>query len=116
MFSDKVFFFIQALLRYFPFKLGLVLRRFLYKPFFKHFGKNISIHDGVIIKYPSEIVLENNITFNQYCFIVGKGGLKIGSDTLIGAGSKIVTTTHSYNSRSVPISKQAITSDTITIK
>jgi acetyltransferase-like isoleucine patch superfamily enzyme len=84
------------------------LRRWLYPYFFKRFGKNVCIYDAVIIKYPNEIEIGNDVTINQFCYLVGKGGLKIGNDVMIGAGSKIVTSSHGFEDTNTPMRLQPI--------
>ena len=113
---NKIFFIIQALLRYCPFKFAISLRRFSYRFFFKKFGRNITIYDSVVIKYPSDIELGDNVTINQFCFIAAKGGLKIGNDTMIGAGSKIVTTSHGFDDITTPMRLQPMSFKSITIE
>jgi acetyltransferase-like isoleucine patch superfamily enzyme len=114
--KNKLFFFIQSLLRYFPYKLGIELRNLLYPTFFKHYGKNIRIFDSVVIKYPDDIELHNNVTINQFCYIVGKGSLYIGSDVMIGAGSKITTSSHDFQSTEIPMNQQGISFESIRIE
>jgi len=106
--NDKLFFFIQAFLKYNSFNFGVKLRYWLYKPFFKNFGKNIQIKDGVTFKYPSEIELGNNCKIGEYTYFVGKGGLKIGDNFLMGAGSKIITSSHNYEDIDTPIFDQGL--------
>jgi acetyltransferase-like isoleucine patch superfamily enzyme len=114
--KNKVFFFLQAVLRYFPFKLGIVLRRLLYPFFFKSFGEDVTIYDAVIIKYPDEIEIGNHVTINQFCYLVGKEGLKIGDDVMIGAGSKIVTSSHGFENTDKPMRLQSITFKSVTLE
>lgn len=106
--KDKIFFIIQGFLKYNSFDFGMTLRSAFYRAFFKSFGKNVQIRDGVTIKYPSEIELGDNIKIGQHCFFVGKGGLKIGSNALIGAGTKIITSNHNFEETDVPISDQGL--------
>ena len=113
--KNRIFFLLQSILRYFPFQLGIFLRRVLYKPFFKKFGKNIKIFDAVVIKYPDEIELGDTLTINQFCYIVGKGGLSIGDNVLMGAGTKITTSKHNFQNSEVPIAQQGIGYDSIFI-
>lgn len=107
--KNKLFFLIQALLRYFPFKLGIAFRNLLYPPFFKHYGKHIRIFDAVMIKYPNEIELHDYVTINQFCYLVGKGGLYIGNYVMIGAGSKIATSSHDFENINIPMCMQSTT-------
>ncbi len=105
---DKLFFIVQGFLKYNAFDFGMTLRQFFYKPFFKSFGKNIQIRDGVTIKYPSDIEWGDNIKIGQHCFFVGKGGLKIGNNALIGSGTKIITSDHNFEDIDTPIVEQGL--------
>ena len=113
--SNELFFLIQNILKYVPFKICIKLRSCLYKFFFKSFGNNIVIHDNVLIKYPSDIIIGDGVQIASGCVIVGMGGLEIGANTIIGAGSKIVTSSDNYNRIDVPISEQGISSSPIII-
>lgn len=114
--SDRLFFIVQGFLKYNAFDFGVTLRRLFYKPFFKSFGKNVSISDGVTIKYPSEIELGSNIKIGQHCFFVGKGGLKIGSNNLIGAGTKIITSNHNHEQAGTPMFEQGLSFTPVVIE
>lgn len=113
--SDRIFFIIQGFLKYNSFDFGVTLRAFFYKPFFKSFGKQVKIRDGVTIKYPSEMEFGNNVKIEPYCIFVGKSGLKIGDNTLIGAGTKIITSTHNFENSDTPIRVQGLSFSSITI-
>jgi len=107
--KNKLFFLIQALLRYFPYKLGIWLRNLFYPTFFKSYGKHVRIFDSIVIKFPNDIEIGDHVTINQFCYIVGKGGLNIGNDVMIGAGTKITTTSHDFEDIIKPMSQQKIT-------
>jgi acetyltransferase-like isoleucine patch superfamily enzyme len=106
--KDKIFFILQGFLKYNAFNFGVNLRSFFYRPFFKRFGKNIKIRDGVNFKYPSEIELGNNIKIEQHCFFVGKGGLSIGDNCLFGAGTKVITSDHVADNIEEPVFNQGL--------
>lgn len=113
--SDRIFFAVQNALKYFPFGWAASLRAVLYRPFFKSFGEGVVIHDNVTIKYPSEITIGNNTQIGTGSFIAGKGGLNIGADVMIGAGSKIVTTTHNATRTDIPMREQGLSSKPVKI-
>lgn len=71
--------------------------------------------DGVTFKYPSDISLGDNCYIGQGAILVGKGGLTIGNNFLMGAGSKITTASHNYDSRVTPINRQGISCKPISI-
>lgn len=113
--KNKLFFFLQALFRYCPYKLGINLRNVFYPSFFKEYGKGVRIFDSVVIKFPNEIAIGNDVTINQFCYIVGKGGLRIGNDVMIGAGTKMTTTSHEFEKTHIPMRLQGISFKPITI-
>ena len=114
--NDKVFFVVQGFLKYNSFGLGVKLRAFFYKPFFKRFGKNVQIQDGVTIKYPSDFEMGDNVKVGQHCFFVGKGGLSIGNNVLIGAGTKIITSNHNFEDIDTPMNEQGLSFKPINIE
>ena len=107
-FNDRVFFFIQGMVKYIPFDWGVKMRSFLYRRFFKKFGKRVRIKDGTTFKFPSEIEIGDDCTIGEFCYFVGKSGLKIGDNLLMGAGSKIITSSHVFATRNKPMSDQGI--------
>lgn len=108
MSNDRIFFIVQWLLKYNSLDTGILLRRWLYRPFFKRIGRNARIKDGVTFKYPSEISLGDNANIGEYCYLVGRGGLIIGDNLLMGAGSKIITSDHVASLTSQPMNTQGI--------
>lgn len=68
----------------------------------------MQIKDGVTFKYPSDIEIGDRTIIGEYCYFVGKGGLMIGNDVLIGAGTKIITSSHNYLRNDLPIAQQGI--------
>lgn len=114
--SDKIFFVIQSCIKYNSFGWGIRLRSFLYRFFFKKFGKHIQIKDGVTFKYPSEIEMGNHIKIGEFSYFVGKGGLSIGNNVLIGAGTKIITSTHNFDDIGTSMYDQGLSFSPIKIK
>ena len=106
--NDRFFFVIQSTLKYISFNWGIRLRSLLYKPFFKSFGKNIEIKDGVTFKYPSEISIGDHAKIGEFSYFVGKGGLEIGHNFLAGAGTKVITSSHNFSNLWRPISEQGL--------
>lgn len=74
------------------------------------------IFDAVVIKYPNEIELGDNATVNQFSYVVGMGGLFIGKNAMLGAGTKIATTTHNYDNVDEPMAKQGLAFSKIIIE
>lgn len=115
MTKDRLFFIVQSCIKYNSFNWGIKLRSFLYKPFFRKFGKNIQIKDGVTFKYPSEIELGDNCKIGEFSYFVGKAGLIIGNNLLLGAGTKIITSRHNFEDIDTPMWKQGLEFEPIII-
>src|SRR5690349_4529017 len=114
--GNRIFWIVQGLLKYAPFNWVIAARRMLYEPCFAQVGAGLSVHDNVLIKYPDQIRLGDHVTINPGCIIVGAGGLTIGSHAMIGAGTKIVTTSHVTARTDIPMRLQGITSTPIVIE
>jgi acetyltransferase-like isoleucine patch superfamily enzyme len=57
----KIFYFLQSLFKYIPFRIFCKIRTFLYRPFFNKIRKGVLIWDNVIFKFPSDISLGDNV-------------------------------------------------------
>jgi maltose O-acetyltransferase len=113
---NRVFWVVQGLLKYVAFDWCVSLRRVMYRPFFAHAGRHLTIHDGVLIKFPDEIRFGHEVTVSPGCILVGRGGLSIGNDVMIGAGSKIVTTSHETDRTDIPMRLQGLSANPIVIE
>ncbi len=79
-------------------------------------GSNVRIMDAVVIKYPDETELGDNVTINQFCYLVGKAGLSIGDNCMIGAGTKMTTSGHNFTDISLPMLQQGISFKAIEVE
>lgn len=113
--KDRIFFIVQALLKYSSLPFMQRVRIILYRIFFDYLGTGIVIKDGVTFKFPSEIKIMDGVKIAEHCYLVGLGGLEIGKNTLIGAGTKIATTTHNFADIDTDITYQGISYKSIRI-
>ena len=113
--SDRAFFAVQNTLKYISFAWMATWRGAVFRPFFAHAGARLRVHDGVTIKYPSEISLGDDVTINTGCFLVGLGGLTIGDNVMLGPGTKIVTTAHRFEQLDVPMQREPLETAEIVI-
>lgn len=92
---------------------SIFLREQAYKRCLKSCGEDIRIKTGVFLKNPDEILLGNRISIQENCLLSGYGGLRLGNDISIGAGTMIFTSEHDYQPkgiiRSNPILKKDVT-------
>lgn len=83
--------FILETLSFVPASVGIILRMFIYKLFFKKIGKGFTVKKNVHFKFPERIVIGNHVGIDEYTLIDGDGSLIIGDFTRIGAHVDIVT-------------------------
>lgn len=70
-------------------------------------GDNCVIDDHVSIAAQEEdITIGNDCYVNSFCFINGRGGLKIGDNVGIGPQTIIITANHIFSDKNVSISSQ----------
>lgn len=73
------------------------VRKVLYQALGMKIGKNCRIGIGTIVIYPSKIELADRAIVNEYCFLDGRGGLKIGNNTSISIYTKLISASHKLN-------------------
>lgn len=112
---DKLFYYIYPWLKYFPFEVGVKLRSLLYPPFFRHWGTNVRIKDGVTIKFPSAIAFGDDLTVNQYCYLDGYGGIEIGKQVMMGAGTKVISASHITDRTDTPMLFQGLRKEPVKV-
>jgi maltose O-acetyltransferase len=102
-YSDRTFWFWQALLGNIAFNWARHCRFWIYRRYFKKCGQDLRIHNDVLIRYPSTISVGSHVTINKGCILDGAAELIIGDYTQIGAGTKITTTNHNHDRTDIPI-------------
>ncbi|MCE2715738.1 MAG: acyltransferase [Pseudomonadota bacterium] len=113
--SDGLFYCVQALLMNHEFGIFDKIRPFFYRLFFKKIGKGTRICAKVQFKYPSDISIGSCSYIGRSSILVGLKGLLVGDYALIGAGSKICTTSHIIEDPDKPFCLQGIRAKEIII-
>lgn len=75
-----------------------MIRKLLYRLCGMKIGKHSRIMMKTIVTLPWKISIGDNTTVNEYCYLDGRGGLKIGNNVNIALYSMIVTGTHDHKS------------------
>lgn len=75
--------------KFLPEPIGRGIRRLIWKHLFKSSGYGLKIYEGVLIRYPENIEVGDNVAINDYCILNGKGGIKIGNNVALAHGVKI---------------------------
>lgn len=100
----------------FPETLGIVVRYCLLKGLAKNCGDNVFIGKGVEIKGWENMVVGNNVSIHNNCYIDASGGLKIGNNVSIAHQSSILTFEHTWGNNSIPIKYNPVIFDEVTIE
>ena len=104
---------LRAFLRTIPGEVGCWLRRRLYG--FKS-GRRTRVLSGVMIYYPSKMVIGSDVGISAYCQFNAGGGIEIGDGVLIGPGSIVWSQNHAYESLDAPIRDQGYTRAKVVIE
>lgn len=110
-----VFIFSYGWVKYIPSPIGDWLRLFLVRPILSSCGK-LRIYEGVTFWYPYRIHIGNDVTLNEWVYLSGFGGLRIGNHVRIGHRTSIITSDHRYDDMSVPIHQQGLISGEVVIE
>jgi acetyltransferase-like isoleucine patch superfamily enzyme len=106
---------IYGLVKYLPSPIGDFARLVVIFPFLKRCNL-IRIYEGVTFWYPHNIEIGKNVTLNEWVYLQGLGGLKIGDGVRIGHRTSIITSDHVYQDDSQPIYKQGLVVDEVVIE
>lgn len=91
-----------------PFRYGSILRLFILRKFFNSIGQGSNISKGCNILQPSGISVGTSVNIARNVTLDGRGGLEIGDNTLIGFESVILTCTHKFDRKDIPIKEQGM--------
>lgn len=103
----------RALLRLIPGRIGESLRRAFYG--FKS-GKNARVLPNVVIYYPEQLTLGDNVAIAASCQINAGGGIEIGNDVLIGPNTLVWSQNHAFDDPKIPIRLQGSNREKVTIE
>lgn len=98
-----------------PYSFGNMLRARYARDNFERFGELSTISTNVRLLFPDRITIGNNVGIARDVVLDGRGGIEIGDFSLIGFESVLLTSTHIYNSKNIPIAKQGMYSKPVKI-
>jgi len=87
---------------------GIAIRYALLKSIAIKCGDNISIHPGVYLLNPEKIIIGNNVSIHPMCYIDATGEIIIGNDVSIAHGASIMSTSHEFERKDIPIKDQGL--------
>ncbi len=94
---------IQATLFSWSFDFMYEWRSFLLRLFGAKIGKNVRVRASARISCPWKVTIEDYCWIGQETILYGPGEIKIGSNTVVSAGSYIDTASHHYDSSTFDI-------------
>ena len=100
---------LYGLVKYMPSPVGDFLRWIATKPFIAGLRK-VRIYEGVTFWYPYRIHIGTDVTLNEWVYLSGFGGLRIGNHVRIGHRTSVITSDHCYDDLNTPIHKQRLIS------
>ncbi len=87
-------------------KHGLAIRYCLLKTVAISCGDNVAIMPDVYLFNASKLKIGSNVSIHPMCYIECAGYIEIGSDVSIAHGTTILSSTHTYTDKSIPIKYQ----------
>lgn len=91
-----------------PYSPGDYIRYNIIKKMFQKIGLNSIISRNVKIVYPQGIEIGDYVNITRNVTLDGRGGIKIGSDTLVGFESIILTSSHNYKQKNMLVREQGM--------
>ena len=85
---------------------GIGIRYALLKTIAKKCGDNVSIHPDCYLFSPEKLEIGNNVSIHPMCYIEAAGGITIGNDVSIAHAVTIMTSSHNFNQKDIPIKDQ----------
>jgi len=102
--------------RYNPYNYSIKIRNYLYKYLFKSSGNSFNILDGVVINFPENISIGNNVSIHQFCYFDSQDDIIIGSNVSIGNSVKFITSSHNFLDKDNLIKNQGVSTKSIIIE
>lgn len=89
-------------------KVGLLLRYVLVSSLAPSCGDNVGIHPAVFIFFPDRLILGDNVSIHPMSYIDATGHVTIGSNVSIAHSVTILSSTHSFTTRRIPMKYQPV--------
>jgi len=85
---------------------GLFLRQCLVKSLAASCGDNVALLPDVHLLRPHLLRVGTNVSIHPMCYIDASGGVSIGDNVSIAHGVTVMSTSHLFESRALPIREQ----------
>lgn len=106
---------ILGAVKYLPFNVIMKVRNGCYRAVLKKMGKNTNICDAVTIVNPSRVSIGERCSIHEYSYIAGEGEIAIGNYVAIANNCTIISESHNFADRNVPIKMQGLSAQPVII-
>ncbi|MBA4322495.1 MAG: acetyltransferase [Odoribacter sp.] len=111
----QIILFILGAIKYLPFYSIMKLRNICYRAILKKMGKGSNISDAVTIANPSNVSIGERSSIHEYSYFAGKGEVIIGDYVAIANNCTIISETHNFTDRSIPVKLQGLSPQPVII-
>lgn len=95
--------------------VGRVYRYIFFKTLAKKCGTNVAISPGVYMENIDKISVGNNVSIHSMCYLDGEGTITIGNNVSIAHRTTILSSSHTYKEKKVPIKYQKMVAKPVEI-
>jgi len=113
--KNQVILFILGAVKYMPFHTIMKIRNICYRGIFKKMGKDTNICDAVTITNPSKISIGKKCSIHEYSYFAGEGEIIIGDYVAIANNCTIISESHNFSDKSIPVKMQGLSPQPVTI-
>ena len=96
----------QAAFYWIPGRVGWLIRRLAYQPFFRRAGRNWHIGEFCSIQPPSDFQIGHYVAIGRFCIINAQGGVVIHDYAGLGPMTQIISTHHTIKDLNLPAAFQ----------
>lgn len=101
--------------KYMPFPTAMKVRNLCYRVALKKMGGHSNIADGVTIADPTRVSIGDYVSIHEYTFIGAFGEVTIGDYVMIATGCSIISDSHKFDRKDIPMRRQGITANPVII-
>jgi len=91
------------------------IRNICYRAVLKKMGRDTNICDAVTITNPSKLSIGGKCSIHEYSYLGGEGEIVIGDYVAIANNCTIISESHNFTDRNVPIKMQGLTPQPVKI-
>lgn len=107
--------FLLGAIKYLPFHTIMRIRNICYRVVLKKMGNGTNICDAVTITNPSNVSIGERCSVHEYSYFGGEGEIVIGNYVAIANNCTIISESHNFSDKKIPIKMQGLSPQPVTI-